>query len=86
MKQYHDVVRHNRNGFDKVHINSYDKDKIENDNEFVSTQPAHYNYYGYGKNAIDPQRQPHTEMPAKVTQYIITLKTKYCVVPINGDK
>jgi hypothetical protein len=85
MKQYHDTVRHNRNGFDKVWIHSYDKDKIENDKEFVSTQPQSRGYY-YGSNNTGPDRQSHTDMPEKVTQYLLTLKTKYCEVPINGDE
>lgn len=85
MKQYHDTVRHNRNGYDKVWIHSFDKDKIEADNEFVTTQPARGYYYS-GSNNIGPDRQSHTDMPEEVTQYQLTIKTKYCVVPINGDE
>lgn len=85
MKQYHDVVRHNRGGFDKVWINSFDKDKITDEQEFVSTQPSRNSFF-YGSNNTGPDRQSHTDMPEKVTQYQLTLKTKYCVVPINGDE
>lgn len=86
MSQYHDVVRHNRGGFDKVWIHSFDKDKIINDNEFVSTQPARNSGFFYNSRYSGPDQQSHTDMPEKVTQYQLTLKTKHCVVPINGDE
>lgn len=76
MKQYHDTVRHNRGGFDKVWITSYDKDKIEKEAEFVSTQPSR-NPYGYSSNNTGPDRQSHTDMPERVTQYEITIDTAY---------
>ena len=77
MKQYHDTVRHNRGGFDKVWINAYDKDKIEQEGEFVDTQPNRGLYYGYNSNNTGPDRQSHADMPEKVTRYTITVETAH---------
>lgn len=78
MKNYHDVVRHNRGGFDKVWIHSWNKDKINEQGEFESTQPSHSNMYGYGNTSqVEPSRQPHTDMPLEVTQYAIKIATTH---------
>lgn len=84
MNQYHETVARNRNGFDKVWIHSYDKDKIENENEFVSNQPLRHGYYS--SNNTGPDRQSHLDMPEKVTQYHLTLKTTYCEMVINSEE
>lgn len=86
MSQYHDTCARNRNGFDKVWIHAFDKDKIETDNKFVSVQPSNQHSYYYNQNNTGPDRQSHTDMPERVTQYRLTVKTTYCEVPINGDE
>ena len=77
MKQYHETCARNRNGFDKVWIHSWDKDKIEQEGVFESTQPARSYSYGYGHSRHEPERQPHTDMPDELTQYTITFKTTH---------
>jgi hypothetical protein len=77
MNQYHETCARNRNGFDKVWIYSWDKDKIDNDCEFVSTQPARTLSYGYNRSLHEPERQPHTHMPDEVTKYTIKIKTTH---------
>lgn len=77
MKQYHDTVRHNRNGFDKVWINAYDRAKIEQENEFVDVQPSRGAYYYGGANNTGEDRQSHTDMPDVVTSYAIHVATAH---------
>jgi hypothetical protein len=77
MNQYHQTCAHNRNGFDKVWIHSWDKDKIEQEGVFESTQPARGNIFSYNQPRYEPERQPHTDMPDELTQYTIMFKTTH---------